>query len=110
MHRVGDNLDVVRCLAENGADLNARDHKGSTPLHAVARGRPNPALVRFLVERGADPNAKDNNGHTPVYFAVNAHTNANKAADRNRCGWYVVYEPAYYEVLNYLNASCATGS
>lgn len=52
--RAGD--DVVNALLEKGADPDARDKQGMTPLYAAARSD-RPAAVRALLEAGADPDA-----------------------------------------------------
>lgn len=33
---IDENLDMVKFLVENGADVNQQDNEGWTPLHAVA--------------------------------------------------------------------------
>jgi ankyrin repeat protein len=49
---------MMRMLIDNGAELNARQKGGQTPLHhAVARG--SVKLVRTLIEAGADPFLED---------------------------------------------------
>lgn len=55
-------------LLEAGADLNARDEVGQTPLHAAA-GSETPAVVNALLEAGADANARDGSNKTPFDFA-----------------------------------------
>ena len=54
------NADIVRMLAERGADVNARESsRGETALMwAAASNRPEAA--RVLIERGADVNARSN--------------------------------------------------
>jgi hypothetical protein len=65
--RRGD-LGEVRRLLDKGANVNARDVDGWTPLHwAAALGRLD--IVKLLVERGADVNAKNGDGKTPLDLA-----------------------------------------
>lgn len=57
------------CLLDNGAQLEARDKGGMTPLHRAA-WTANTALTAFYLEKGADIDARDNNGKTPLDLAV----------------------------------------
>jgi ankyrin repeat protein len=59
----------VKFLVEElGADVNARDHNGYTPLHhAAARG--DNALILYLVSKGADPTAVARSGQTTADMA-----------------------------------------
>jgi len=55
-------LPAVRYLVEeHGADVNATDYLGYTPLHHAA-GRGNNELILYLVEKGADPLAVSRSG------------------------------------------------
>ncbi|KZL84696.1 ankyrin repeat protein [Colletotrichum incanum] len=56
---------VVSFLIEKGADIEAKDEDGRTPL-AVACKFGHDTTVRLLIERGADIETKDNNGMTPL--------------------------------------------
>jgi ankyrin repeat protein len=59
---------VTFLVEELGADVNARDHNGYTPLHhAAARGDND--LIRYLVSKGADPKAVARSGQTTVDLA-----------------------------------------
>ena len=62
-------LPVVQYLVEeHGADVNARDFAGETPLHnAAARG--DNGLIEYLVSKGADVMAIDRKGRTTVDMA-----------------------------------------
>jgi len=62
-------LPAVKFLVEElGADVNARDHNGYTPLHhAAARG--DNELIRYLVSKGADPTAVARSGQTTADMA-----------------------------------------
>jgi ankyrin repeat protein len=62
-------LPAVRYLVEElGADIDARDHNGYTPVHhAAARG--DNELILYLVEKGADVTAVSRRGQTTADMA-----------------------------------------
>lgn len=48
-----------------GANVNAKDKDGDTPVHdAALRGHKD--IVELLLAEGADANARDNSGQTPA--------------------------------------------
>ena len=57
---------VVTLLLERGADINARNNNGWTPLHHAVRHNTS-AMVTLLLERGADINARDALGTTVLH-------------------------------------------
>lgn len=59
-----ETAEVVRRLIDAGANVKSRNENASTPLHM----RKDPASVRMLLERSADPNARDAKGNTPLYY------------------------------------------
>jgi len=62
------HTEIVRCLLEKGADLNATDNEGSNVLHNAAAGGHDDIMALFFA-RGMDVNAKDNRGMTALHFA-----------------------------------------
>jgi hypothetical protein len=60
---------TVVCLIEAGADPNAIDNSGVTPLHRAVRTRC-AAAVRVLLDGGADVRCKNKNGSTPMQLAT----------------------------------------
>lgn len=60
-------MDAARLLIEAGADVNAKDDFGCTPLHRAANSR-NVGLIQILLEAGADNNAKNNDSYIPLDF------------------------------------------
>ena len=66
------HLDVLRCLIENGADINASTTDNCTPLMiAIENGKIN--VATFLIERGANVDLKDDRGDTALHYAVSRY-------------------------------------
>lgn len=60
--------NTVILLLEKGANINAKNTEGETPLmYAALQGKKD--VVRFLLNRGADATVKDNNGQTAAVWA-----------------------------------------
>jgi hypothetical protein len=79
----GYRHDIVAALIAAGADVQARNRRGATPLHYAADGGPGSstwdpraqaATVKRLLAGGADVDAVDMGGVTPLHRAA-----------RNRC-------------------------
>jgi ankyrin repeat protein len=60
---------VLNLLLSKGANVEARDEQGETPLIAAASHGGTNAVKMFL-ERGANPNARDNTGVTALIAAA----------------------------------------
>ena len=52
-----------------GADVNAKDNHGYTPLHWAADGG-HKEVAELLIAKGADVNAKNKYGDTPLDGAI----------------------------------------
>jgi hypothetical protein len=59
----------VALLLANGAEVNAVDDSGGTPLHRAAWNL-DPEGCLQLLEAGADPTVRDHHGRTPLRVAV----------------------------------------
>ncbi|XP_070602391.1 2-5A-dependent ribonuclease isoform X2 [Erythrolamprus reginae] len=113
-----DNLELVRKLLEDGADINAKVEHGWTPLHSAVQ-RNSEEIVNFLLENRADPFAKKDNGATPFILAgVTGNVKLlklflDKGSDINECdinGFTAFMEAAWYgkeEALKFLYKNMA---
>jgi hypothetical protein len=70
LHEASDkgNVSTVRILLERGAEVDAKNSDGTTPLYAVVtsgsigKDKDREAIVRMLLERNADPEIKNRGG------------------------------------------------
>ena len=65
------SLERITDAIEKGANVNATDRKGITPLMtAVGRSVPEPRIVSALIEASADVNARSKDGSTALMWAA----------------------------------------
>jgi len=57
-------LDKVKELLEAGADVNARDRHGRTPMMRAVNSADAYSIVLYLLKQGGDSKARDDEGKT----------------------------------------------
>ncbi|CAN6481850.1 unnamed protein product [Victoria cruziana] len=65
----GDELAIAELLLQFGADINARDFHGRTPLHHCISMR-NHQFAKYLMRRGARPSIRDAGGQSALERTV----------------------------------------
>nr|GMD74066.1 ADP-ribosylation factor GTPase-activating protein AGD3 isoform X1 [Ipomoea batatas] len=68
------DLGMLELLLQYGANVNAPDLRGWTPLHQCII-RHKATFAKLLLSRGADPHAVNGEGKTPIDLAVESHFN-----------------------------------
>ncbi|WP_265018042.1 ankyrin repeat domain-containing protein [Wolbachia endosymbiont (group A) of Coremacera marginata] len=58
-------FNKVQSLINRGANVNAKDKDGKTPLHYASRSDHHLGMVKYLISKGADIDVKDNSSRTP---------------------------------------------
>jgi ankyrin repeat protein len=61
------NIEVVRALLKHGANMDAEDEEGKTPLHKATG---NVELVRMLLEHSADVNTRTKDSPTQLIMEL----------------------------------------
>ena len=67
--------ETIADYVAKGADVNARNEWGATPLHVAGASNAPPEVFDVLVRLGADVNAKNENGSTPLHRAAALNPN-----------------------------------
>lgn len=64
------NIPQAKKTLSLGAEINARDNEGFSPLYQASAAHYLPG-VKLLIAKGADVNLRDNEGRTPLYAVEN---------------------------------------
>ena len=70
LHWCTGDINKVRLLLDQGADVNRATLLGRTPLLVAASTSGTLETIRLLVQKGADVNAADTSGNTPLIAAA----------------------------------------
>jgi cytohesin len=65
---IHDNIDIMKLLVKNGANINIKNNMGGTPLFDVVAGN-NYEATAILLELGADQTIPNNEGKLPLDVA-----------------------------------------
>ena len=60
---------LFRVLADDDADLSARNENGGSLLHSASKGG-SPEIVEVMLDRGLDMDEQDRYGRTPLHYAA----------------------------------------
>jgi ankyrin repeat protein len=63
------NLETVKLLVENGANVGAKDKDLSGPMNYASLTTPE--IVKYLIGKGADVNTRNTYGYKPLSNAIN---------------------------------------
>lgn len=111
---ISNTPDMVQLLVENGADVNAMDNSGVTPLFWAA-GAGMIDTVKFLIEKGADVNARAEGGVTPLFVAaeegmietvkilIENGSNINVKADNGKTPLSVAVKSKHFDCAEIIN-------
>jgi len=104
LHLAWPSTQVIMLLLENGADVNARDKEGKTPLMDMALFNAVDA-AELLIQNTADVKAKDHDGNTALHLAAGAGRreiaelliahSADVNARNNPTGWTPLHDAAH---------------
>lgn len=97
-----DDLSEVKLFLDSGADVNAANARGMTPIMMAESAK----MAQLLLDRGANPKAIDADGGSVIHYAVTRNNApeliklfAAKGVDPNLRGWDAV--PAIFVAADF---------
>jgi hypothetical protein len=82
---------MIQLLLKAGADINAQDKNGATPLHRAVRTRC-AAAMKCLLDAGADATIKNKPGSTPFHLAVQNTGRGGSGAEKAKTAQRVIIQ------------------
>ncbi|XP_065584178.1 ankyrin repeat, PH and SEC7 domain containing protein secG-like [Artemia franciscana] len=72
---ISGDLEVIKMILDKGADVNARDIYGESPLHLAASSRCSQTVIECLLKFGADVHIRNSEQLSPLHLAAHCgHT------------------------------------
>lgn len=94
------DVNIVQLLLDRGADVNAQDRYGRTPIHYAARAFCGETILAMLFRRSPSLDTIDFMGSTPLHVAVH-RGNVNFAKK------YMSVAPSFYRLMSDYNGDSA---
>jgi ankyrin repeat protein len=95
-------------LIEKGANVNAVNTDGNTPLHMTAQKAilmQNLKLAELLIDKGANVNAVNTDGNTPLYYVASRPDRTEKNENRTLLAELLIKNGADVKALNGKNTT-----
>lgn len=112
------NIEILKLLVDNGANLGVRLKSNRTPLMYAARYNGNPEVIRFLLNQKYDVNEANYQGNIPLLTLCSNHPNSSaiydlidagsdlfKINNYDRTAYMVLPPSKKAEILEYYNNS-----
>jgi hypothetical protein len=84
-------VQMIQCLLDAGAEIDAQDMNGATPLHRAVRTRC-AAAVQYLLKAGCDPAVRNRSGSTPFHLAVQTTGRGGSGAEEAKAAQRTIIE------------------